>query len=125
VAELKLGLTEEPLKLGNLDARRDWGFAGDFIKAMWLMLQQDQPKDYVIATGMQHTVRDFVKIAFDYVGLEWEKHVVVDQKFFRPAEVHTLLGDPSLAEKELGWKPDTSFKDLVHMMVENDLKRAR
>jgi GDPmannose 4,6-dehydratase len=125
VAEIKLGLTKEPLKLGNLDARRDWGFAGDYIKAMWLMLQKDQPLDYVIATGMQHTVKDFVKIAFDYVGLDWEKHVVIDQKFFRPAEVHTLLGNPSLAEKELGWKPETSFKDLVHMMVENDLKRAR
>jgi GDPmannose 4,6-dehydratase len=124
VAEIKLGLAKE-LKLGNLDARRDWGFAGDYIKAMWLMLQEEKPRDFVIATGIQHTVKDFVQIAFEYVGLDWEKHVAIDPKFFRPAEVHTLLGDRSLAEKELGWKPDTTFKDLVHMMVEHDLKRPR
>jgi GDPmannose 4,6-dehydratase len=124
VAEIKLGLSKE-LKLGNLDARRDWGFAGDYIKAMYLMLQNNEPKDYVIATGKQHTVKDFVKAAFDYVDLDWEKYVSIDPKFFRPAEVHTLLGDPSMAKKELGWQPETSFEKLVHIMVENDLKRPR
>lgn len=124
VAEIKLGLANE-LRLGNLEAARDWGFAGDYIEAMWLMLQQEKPQDFVIATGVMHTVQDYVKLAFDHVGLDWQKYVVVDEKFFRKAEVHQLLGDCSLAKKVLGWQPKTSFEGLVKMMVDHDLKRPR
>jgi GDPmannose 4,6-dehydratase len=122
VARIKLGLADQ-LKLGNLDARRDWGFAKDFVEAMWLMLQQDQPEDYVIATGISHSVRDLVETAFDYVGLPMEPHVVVDPKLFRPAEVDILVGDASKAKTNLGWMPTSSFKEMIHMMVEADLKR--
>ena len=122
MARIKLGLADQ-LKLGNLEARRDWGFAKDFVEAMWLMLQQDQPEDYVIATGVSHSVRDLVDTAFDYVGLPTEPHVVVDPKLFRPAEVDILVGDASKAKTKLGWTPTSSFKEMIHMMVEADLKR--
>jgi GDPmannose 4,6-dehydratase len=121
VAKIKLGMEKE-LRLGNLDARRDWGFAGDYVRAMWLMLQQDKADDYVVGTGETHTVREFVEIAFGHVGLDWKKHVVIDPKFYRPAEVDLLLGDPTKAEKCLGWKPEVSFPQLVKMMVDSDLK---
>ena len=121
VAKIKLGLQSE-LRLGNLDARRDWGFAGDYVRAMWLMLQQDTADDFVIGTGETHTVREFVEIAFNHVGLDHQKYVVVDPKFYRPAEVDLLLGNPTKAMKTLGWKPDISFKQLVTMMVDSDLK---
>lgn len=120
VARVKLGLAPD-LKLGNLDARRDWGFAGDYVKAMWLMLQQDKADDYVVATGEQHTVQELVEIAFDHVGLEWQKHVKQDPAFYRPAEVETLLGDATRARTELGWEPECSFRQLVEMMVDADL----
>jgi len=120
VARIKLGLDRE-IRLGNLEAQRDWGFAGDYVKAMWLMLQQDSPDDYVVATGETHTVREFCQLAFDHVGLNWEDHVVVDEKFFRPAEVDLLIGDPGKAQRQLGWKPDTSFEQLVQMMVSADM----
>lgn len=119
---IKLGLEKE-LRLGNLDAERDWGFAGDYVRAMWMMLQQEKPDDYVVATGEKHTVRQFCEISFARLGLDWQKYVVVDEKFFRPAEVHTLLGDPSKTRKTLGWKPEVSFEGLVHMMVDEDVKR--
>jgi GDPmannose 4,6-dehydratase len=122
VARIKLGLADT-LKLGNLEARRDWGFAKDFVEAMWLMLQQDQPEDYVIATGVSHSVRDLVDTAFEYVGLPTEPHVVVDPKLFRPAEVDILVGDASKAKTNLGWTPTSSFKEMIHTMVEADLKR--
>jgi GDPmannose 4,6-dehydratase len=122
VARIKLGLTDA-IRLGNLDARRDWGFAGDYVRAMWLMLQQEEPRDYVIATGEEHSVKDFVDLAFAHVGLEPEKHVVVDQKFVRPAEVDQLVGDSSKARQELGWEPKVSFRELVEVMVDADLKR--
>jgi GDPmannose 4,6-dehydratase len=122
VARIKLGLADQ-LKLGNLEARRDWGFAQDFVEAMWLMLQQDQPEDYVIATGVSHSVRDLVETAFGYVGLPMEPYVVVDPKFFRPAEVDILVGDASKAKTKLGWTPTSSFKKMIHIMVEADLKR--
>lgn len=122
VARIKLGLQNE-LRLGNLDAKRDWGFAGDYVKAMWLMLQQDKPEDYVIATGETHTVEELVKIAFEHVGLNWRDYVTIDPKFVRPAEVDLLLGDASKAKKELGWELKVSFDELVKMMVESDLKR--
>lgn len=122
VAKIKLGLQKE-LRLGNLDAKRDWGFAGDYVKAMWLMLQQEKADDYIIATGETHTVREFLQIAFQTVGLNWEDHVVVDPKFIRPAEVDLLLGNPAKAEQKLGWKPGVCFDELVVMMVEGDLKR--
>jgi GDPmannose 4,6-dehydratase len=124
VARIKLGLAKE-LRLGNLDAKRDWGFAGDYVEAMWLMLQQDAPKDYVIGTGEQHTVEELVRIAFERVQLDWKKHVVQDPRFMRPAEVETLLADPALAKRELGWRPKVSFQELVHMMVDADLARLR
>lgn len=120
VARIYHGLTDE-LRLGNLDAKRDWGYAGDYVEAMWMMLQQDTPDDYVIATGETHTVREFCEIAFEAAGLDWEKYVKVDPKFIRPAEVNLLLGDASKARKALGWKPKVSFKELVHMMVESDI----
>ncbi len=122
VAKIKLGLSDE-LRLGNLDAKRDWGFAGDYVRAIWLMLQQEQPKDYVIASGQEHSVRDFVELAFSHVGLDPERHVVVDERFLRPAEVDHLVGDASRAREELGWEPQVSFRQLVEMMVDADLKR--
>jgi GDPmannose 4,6-dehydratase len=122
VARIKHGLAKE-LRLGNLDAKRDWGFAGDYVDAMWRMLQQPTPQDYVIGTGVAHSVRDLVEVAFAHVGLDWRKHVVVDPKFIRPAEVDLLLADPSKARKELGWKPTVSFEQLVGMMVDADLRR--
>ena len=121
VAKIKLGLQSE-LRLGNLDSRRDWGFAGDYVRAMWLMLQQDTADDFVIGTGETHTVREFVEIAFNHVGLDHQKYVVVDPKFYRPAEVDLLLGNPTKAMKTLGWKPDVSFNQLVTMMVDADMK---
>lgn len=121
-ARIKLGRATE-LRLGNLDARRDWGYAGDYVEAMWLMLQQQAPHDFVIGTGTQHTVRELVEIAFDRVGLDWKRHVVQDPRFMRPAEVETLLADPSSARRELGWVPKTSFRELITMMVDADLER--
>lgn len=120
VARIYHGLSDE-LRLGNLDAKRDWGFAGDYVEAMWMMLQQDSPDDYVVATGETHTVREFCEIAFGAAGLDWEKYVKVDPKFMRPAEVNLLLGDSTKAHKALGWKPKVSFKELVNMMVESDI----
>jgi len=119
-ARIKLGLASE-LRLGNLDAQRDWGFAGDYVRAMWLMLQQDQPDDYVIATGETHRVRELVEIAFDTVGLRWEDYVVIDPAFLRPAEVDLLVGDPSKAQRVLGWKREMDFPTLVETMVTSDL----
>jgi GDPmannose 4,6-dehydratase len=124
VARIKLGM-QEKLSLGNLEAQRDWGFAGDYVRAMWLMLQQETPEDFVIATGRTHRVRDFCRLAFDTVGLNWEDHVVQDQRFYRPAEVDLLVGDPSRAKRVLGWHPETSFEDLVQRMVHADLERLR
>jgi GDPmannose 4,6-dehydratase len=121
VARIKLGLETE-LRLGNLDAKRDWGFAGDYVKAMWLMLQQDIPDDFVISTGETHTVEEFVEIAFSHVGLNWRDYVVIDPKFVRPAEVDLLLGDCSKAKEQLGWELEVSFEELVTMMVESDIK---
>ncbi|QFF97985.1 GDP-mannose 4,6-dehydratase [Psychrobacillus glaciei] len=121
VARIKLGLATE-LRLGNLDAKRDWGFAGDYVRAMWLMLQQDSPNDYVISTGETHTVQEFVEIAFGHVGLNWKDYVVIDPKFVRPAEVELLLGDCSKAKTELGWNLDVSFELLIRMMVDEDIK---
>jgi GDPmannose 4,6-dehydratase len=120
VAKIKLGLAGE-LRLGNLDAKRDWGFAGDYVRAMWLMLQQDDPDDYVIGTGETHRVGEFVQLAFEHVGLDWEKHVVMDPQFYRPAEVDLLLANPAKAQARLGWGPEVGFKELVTMMVDADL----
>jgi GDPmannose 4,6-dehydratase len=120
-ARAKLG-KQRTLKMGNLDAHRDWGFAGDYVEAMWLMLQQDTPEDYVISTGVSHSVRDLLKVAFDVVGLNWEDYVVVDPELVRPAEVDFLLGDSTKAREKLGWKPRVSFEQLIQMMVEQDLK---
>lgn len=122
VAEIKLGLEKE-LRLGNLEAKRDWGFAGDYVRAMWLMLQQRKPDDYVIATSQTHSVKEFVELAFKYVGLNWKDYLVIDKTFYRPAEVHLLKGDYSKAKKKLGWKPTVTFEELVKMMVDADLKR--
>ena len=121
VARIKLG-REKQLFLGNLDARRDWGYAGDFVRAMWLMLQQDEAEDYVIATGLDRTIGDFCRAAFEHVGLDWQEHVVVDPKFFRPAEVNILLGDSTKAKEKLGWVPEVSFEEMVQMMVDRDLE---
>ncbi len=123
VARIKLG-QQKDLKLGNLDAQRDWGFAGDYVRAMWLMLQQDTPEDYVIATGVTHSVRDLVRVAFEHVGLNYEDYVKVDPAFIRPAEVDLLIGDPSKAKKQLGWEPEVTFEGLVAMMVDADLQRV-
>ncbi|MCL6512612.1 MAG: GDP-mannose 4,6-dehydratase [Anaerolineae bacterium] len=120
-ARIKLGLQRE-LCLGNLDARRDWGYAGDYVRGMWLMLQQDRPDDYVLATGETHSVRELCEAAFGYLGLNWEEHVVVDPKYYRPAEVDLLIGDASKAGRVLGWEPQVSFEQLVRMMVDADLK---
>jgi GDPmannose 4,6-dehydratase len=124
VARIKLGL-QQTLAMGNLDAKRDWGFAGDYVRAMWMMLQADRPDDYVIATGATHTVRELCEVAFAHVGLDWQAHVKIDPQFIRPAEVELLLGDASKARRELGWKPEVDFKGLVTMMVDSDLARVR
>ena len=121
VARIKKGIDKE-LRLGNLEARRDWGYAGDFVEAMWLMLQQKGPEDYVIATGKDRTIREFCEAAFAHVGLDWQEFVKVDEKFFRPAEVNILLGDSSKAQNQLGWKPKVSFEEMVQMMVDRDLQ---
>ncbi len=120
VARIKLGL-QHKLVLGNLKAKRDWGYAGDYVKAMWLMLQQSQPKDYVVATGETHTVQEFVEEAFAHAGLNWKRYVVINKEFFRPAEVHLLCGDASEARRQLKWKPVVGFKELVRMMVDADM----
>jgi GDPmannose 4,6-dehydratase len=122
VARIKLGM-QKTLALGNLDARRDWGFAGDYVRAMWLMLQQETADDYVIATGVTHSVRDLVNVAFSHVGLDWQEHVALDPRFLRPAEVDLLIGDASKARAALGWEPRVSFEDLIRMMVDADLAR--
>jgi GDPmannose 4,6-dehydratase len=123
-ARIKHGLQRE-LRLGNLDARRDWGFAGDYVQAMWLMLQQEAPDDYVVATGESHSVNELVQLAFEYAGLDWEKYVVIDPTFKRPAEVDVLLGDASKARERLGWEPKVHFPELVRMMIQADLDRCR
>lgn len=124
VAQIKSGLADQ-LFLGNLKAKRDWGFAGDYVEAMWLMLQQKKPEDYVIATGENHSVQELVEIAFERAGLNWKKHVKVDPKLVRPAEVDVLLGDSSLAQKKLGWKPKMKFEDMIKKMVDADLERYK
>jgi GDPmannose 4,6-dehydratase len=120
VARIKVGLDRE-LRLGNLQAKRDWGFAGDYVRAMWLMLQQAEPDDYVIGTGQAHTVEEFVEIAFGHAGLKWKNHVVIDPQFYRPAEVDLLMADPAKARQKLAWQPRVTFEGLVKMMVEHDL----
>lgn len=122
VARIKLGISKK-LRMGNLDAKRDWGYAGDYVKAIWLMLQQEKPDDYVIATGIAHGVKELVEIAFRHVNLDWEKYVVIDTKLFRPAEVTHLVGDATKARTELGWRPEVSFEELIRMMVDEDLRR--
>jgi GDPmannose 4,6-dehydratase len=124
VARIKLGL-QKRLHLGNLEARRDWGFAGDYVRAMWLMLKYPEPDDYVIATGRTHTVRDFCRLAFEVAGLNYEEYVVEDPRFVRPAEVDLLIGDASKAKRVLGWTPEVTFEELVRRMVEADLARLR
>jgi len=124
VAKIKLGLSNE-LKLGNLEAKRDWGYAGDYVKAMWLMLQQDEPDDYVIATGESHSVKEFLEEAFSYLGIDWRDFVDVDPRYLRPTEVDILLGDSSKAKEKLGWEPRITFKELVRVMVEYDLEEVR
>jgi GDPmannose 4,6-dehydratase len=124
VARIKLGLAGE-LRLGTLDAQRDWGFAGDYVRAMWLMLQADEPRDYVVATGETHSVRELVEVAFSAADLDWRDYVVQDPRFMRPAEVDLLVGDPSLAREEIGWEPEVAFRALVEMMVAADLERLR
>ena len=121
VARIKAGL-QDKLYLGNLDAKRDWGYAPEFVEAMWMMLQQDEPDDFVIGTGEAHTPREFAQLAFDHVGLDWERYVEVDPKYFRPSEVDYLLADPSKAKKELGWEPKTTFAELVRIMVDADVR---
>jgi GDPmannose 4,6-dehydratase len=121
VARIKFGLADH-VDLGNLDSRRDWGYAPDYVRAMWMMLQQDKPDDYVVATGETHSVREFCQLAFGHAGLDWEKYVRVDQRHFRPAEVDLLMGDPSHAHDALGWEPEVSFEELVHLMVDADIQ---
>jgi GDPmannose 4,6-dehydratase len=121
---IKLGL-QEKLYLGNLDAQRDWGYAKDYVKAMWMMLQADEADDYVIATGETHSVREFLEEAFGYLDLDWQEYVGIDPRYYRPAEVDLLLGNASKAKKELGWEPEVSFKELVRLMIDHDLKLAR
>jgi len=121
-ARIKLGLADE-LRLGNLEAERDWGYAADYVEAMWSMLQQDEPSDYVICTGKTHSVRTLCELAFSYVGLDYRDHVVTDERFMRPAEVDLLVGDPTKAKQALGWGPEVSFEELIGMMVEADLKK--
>jgi GDPmannose 4,6-dehydratase len=122
VARIKLGLADH-LSLGNLEAQRDWGFAGDYVRAMWLMLQQDTPDDYVIATGVTHSVRQLVEVAFAHAGLEWQRHVRTDPSFIRPAEVDLLIGDSSKGRRALGWEPSVNFQQLIAMMVDADVER--
>jgi len=124
VARIRAGL-QDKLFLGNLDPKRDWGYAKEYVEAMWLMLQQDEPDDYVIATGETHSVRDFVEEAFSYSGLNWQEHLEIDSKYYRPAEVELLVGDASKARIKLGWEPKTKFKELVHLMVDADFKLAQ
>jgi GDPmannose 4,6-dehydratase len=124
VAQIKTGKAKE-LRLGNLEAKRDWGFAGDYVRAMWLMLQQPEPSDFVIATGETRSVRDLVEVAFGVVGLKWQDYVKIDERFMRPAEVDLLVGDPSRAKKILGWKPEVSFEQMIEMMVRSDLERHK
>jgi len=124
VARIKLGL-QKKLKMGNLEAERDWGYAGDYVEAMWLMLQQEKPRDYVIATGITHTVRHLLEVAFQHAGLDYHDYVEIDAAFLRPAEVHHLRGDFGRAQRELGWQPKVSFEKLVRMMVDEDLARVR
>ena len=124
VARIKLGLAKE-LHLGNLEARRDWGFAGDYVKAMWLMLQQEKPDNYVVGTGETHSVREFCELAFGHVGLDYNQHVVRDPLYYRPAEVDELVSDPKKAGSVLGWEPTMNFSQLVHMMVEADMERLK
>ena len=124
VAQIKLGLAQE-LHLGNLDSRRDWGFAGDYVKAMWLMLQRDHPDDYVVGMGETHSVRELCRAAFSSVGLDWENHVVSDPAFYRPAEVDLLVSDPTKAKEELGWEAEVSFEELIQMMVDADLEHLK
>jgi GDPmannose 4,6-dehydratase len=119
-ARIKLGLADE-LRLGNLEARRDWGYAGDYVQAMWLMLQQDEPDDYVIATGQTHSVQELCEVAFDHLGLKWRQYVVSDPQFFRPAEVDLLVGDAGKAHARLGWEPSVDFEQLVRLMVDADI----
>ena len=123
LTRIKLGL-QDKLFLGNLDARRDWGYAGDYVNAMWLMLQQDQPGDYVVATGEAHSVREFLEIAGAYCGVDWTRHVSTDPRYYRPTEVDYLLGDPTKANTQLGWKREVSFEQLVRMMIDHDLELA-
>ena len=122
-ARIKLGLSKE-LRLGNLEARRDWGFAGDYVEGMWLMLQQDEPADYVLGTGTTHSVREFCETAFTYLGLDYNDYVIQDPRFYRPAEVDLLVADPSNANKKLGWQPRVTFQELIHLMVNADLRRV-
>ncbi|MGD8397507.1 MAG: GDP-mannose 4,6-dehydratase [Anaerolineae bacterium] len=124
VAQIKLGLADE-LRLGNLEARRDWGYAGDYVRAMWLMLQQDEPDDYVVGTGETHAVRELCQVAFGYAGLDWQDYVVEDPEFYRPAEVDLLVSDPAKAYDKLGWQPAVSFRALIEMMVEADLAQLK
>lgn len=124
VAKIKLELANE-LRIGNLDSQRDWGFAGDYVRAMWLMLQQDTPDDYVVATGKTHSVQRLLEVAFAHVGLNWRDYTVQDPRFMRPAEVDLLIGDPAKAREKLGWQPEVSFEELIGMMVEADLKKLR
>jgi GDPmannose 4,6-dehydratase len=123
-ARIKLGIQRE-LYLGNLDAKRDWGFAGDYVQAMWLMLQADKPDDYVIATGETHSVREFLELAFGRVQLDWRTYVKIDPKYYRPTEVDLLIGDATKANKSLGWTPKVRFEELAHMMVDADLQAER
>jgi GDPmannose 4,6-dehydratase len=123
-ARIKLGLADE-LRLGNLDSRRDWGFAGDYVRAMWLMLQQDQPDDYVVGSGQTHSVRQLCQVAFAHVGLDWQDYVIVDPKYYRPAEVDLLVSDPSKARRELGWEPEVTFEAMIHNMVDTDLEKLQ
>ena len=123
VARIKHGLDQE-LRLGNLDSRRDWGYAGDFVRAMWMMLQQDEPDDYVVATGTSRTIGEFCEVAFAHVGLDWRQYVVMDERFLRPAEVYTLLGDATKAREKLGWEPEVGFEEMVRQMVDWDLEQV-
>ena len=123
-ARIKLGLAED-LRLGNMEARRDWGYAGDYVRAMWMMLQQDEPRDYVVGTGIQHSVQDLVETAFGYLDLDWRDYVFLDERLKRPAEVETLVADASRARRELGWEPSVEFRALVEMMVDSDLEIVR
>jgi GDPmannose 4,6-dehydratase len=125
VARIALGM-QESVSLGNLDAKRDWGFAGDYVKAMWMMLQQDEADDYVVATGETHSIRELLDVAFRHVGIEdWQQHVFQDPRFFRPAEVDLLVGDPAKARAVLGWQPEIGFEELVRLMVEHDLREQK